>query len=165
MTALMVDLPDCLLQLRSTRSEEERRRSSCQGSRLLSPTECANATRSKASLMSSLTPAITFYLQSSHNGVSCLWVGFQCLDDGSPYLDPLGVKVDVQSGCRLDQLLHLGLQLESLECLVAPEESGSEISFIFGLLLQAVHVRLDLEEFGGKTLGVITFYGLVSLEQ
>src|SRR5215208_2881261 len=167
MSADIVDFPDWRLQLRSTRSEDEASSSSCQRSGSRSRAR-AKATRSRASLKSSsraLGSTITRTLQSPQNGTSCLGISIQGVQELGAKREPLRCDEDVEGGRRLDQLLDLGLQLESFERLVASEESGTEISFLLGLLLQAVHVALDLSELARETLSIITLDSLIGLNQ
>src|SRR5215208_3322078 len=167
MIADIVLLPACLEMLRSTRLAEERRRSSCHRSCSM-PRDRANATRSSACVKSSsraLGSTITRTLQCPYNGTSGLGISIQGVQELGAQREPLRRDEEVEGGRRLDQLLDLGLQLQSFERLVASEESGTEISFLLGLLLQAVHVVLDLSELARETLSSITLDSLIGLNQ
>src|SRR5829696_6169639 len=97
MIAEIVDLPLCLEQLRSTRSEEEPSKSSCHESGS-TPRARANAARSRASLRSSLSSTIVCALQGLQNGSTRGWVGFQGSDDDGAQLQPLRRDSNVYCG-------------------------------------------------------------------
>src|ERR687897_2497145 len=93
----MVDLPLCLQQLRSTLSDVERSRSSCQASGTR-PNLLAKLTRSRASLRSWARLTITHTLQRPQNGSVRRWVRLQSPNYHRPKLQPLGGEVEVHHG-------------------------------------------------------------------
>src|SRR5215208_816163 len=95
--AVMVDLPLCLQQLRSTLSDVERSRSSCQGSGSI-PNLLTKLTRSRATLRSSARLTITHTLQCPLNGSVCRWVGLQSPYYHSPKFQPFRGDVEVHHG-------------------------------------------------------------------
>src|SRR5215212_12076227 len=107
----MVDLPLCLQQLRSTLSDVERSRSTCQGSGSR-PTLLAKLTRSRASLRSWTRLTIIHTLQCPQNGSSCRWVRLQSSDYHSPKLKPLERDVKVHHGALVQLPCKLAQQLQ-----------------------------------------------------
>src|SRR3712207_3721433 len=94
---VMVDLPLCLQQLRSTLSDEERRRSRCHGSGSR-PTSLANAQRSKASLGLVVDTTPTDPAQRG-----CLWTSGTTVDNAQSacrnLLDFKGSRWTASAGC------------------------------------------------------------------
>src|SRR5215213_7007494 len=97
MTADMVDLPLCRLQLRRTLSAEDRTKSSCHASGTI-PSFSVKATRSRASLRSSLSATITRTFYGPQDGSSCVCVGLQGSYYHGPELQPLRGDEDVYRG-------------------------------------------------------------------
>src|SRR5215203_2290832 len=107
----MVDFPLCLQQLRSTLSDVERSRSSCQGSGSM-PNFLAKLTRSKASLRSSARLTIARTLQGPKNGSMCRWVGFQSSYYDRPKFQPLGGDVEVDHRALVELSRELAQQFQ-----------------------------------------------------
>src|SRR5829696_8610650 len=99
--AVMVDLPLCLQQLRSTLSDVERSRSSCQGSGV-TPSISANATRSRANLRSSARLTIPTTLQCPQNRPVGDWVRLQSSNDHCPKFQPFGGDIEVYHGALVE---------------------------------------------------------------
>src|SRR5215218_8252384 len=93
----MVDLPLCREQLRSTLSAEDRRKSSCHSSGTI-PSFSVKATRSRASLRSSLSATITRTFYGPQDGSSCVCVGLQGPTYRGPEFEPLGGDEDIHCG-------------------------------------------------------------------
>src|SRR5215207_5995533 len=110
MTPLMVDLPLCLQQLRSTLSDTDRRRFSCHGSGS-KPSARANEMRSRASWRSSARLTISHTLQCPQNGSVRRWVRLQSANYHRPEFQPFGGDVEVDHGALVQLPCELAQQL------------------------------------------------------